>query len=671
MYDREHNLFVQFDSFSCLYPLRKLLFLEEFLLDSNPLCSLSDYEFQVLSILPSLQLLDRSKVSQELRSSAQQWELCRQKKEEEDRREKARGRTAIPIGSREQIIQEARRRWESVKNFVKNGNSGKQQEWAPDPNNTNGSPYSCLQTLSPETVPTANTMDGKKPAAVTNVAPIDNMINGPSSATGCSNNIPSAFVLSNFHENTGSHHSTMLSADESPVDTLVQSLSSSVLNHNLLVKNVNNSEHIDDTESFKDSKPAIRTDGATNSNYVEKSEKYEKKSKICTQEVESFPNCSTVNTMGVQTIALLNPNISTEQSPQRLLAVVKPQVRASSVLLNALSCKPKPCDMVTTSAEATIERGVPSTKHTVGSECEQNDGHELLINKVVKNDHVQATVSNTPDKVVIDDEEKVEFPREVNETVDFVEEKKCAGVAHEIEINEQKIPLSREGKKVMNRNENRYERRTKKGAVVHHHYIEQKKKILRRSISASCVLVHDERHYFIDKMGSHFETMECSDESPCLTVELGTKQHSKFWGSSTTTDHKIHGEVTEKRHSFSSLSKANFSGKRKCASFDGRVPSGSKTDCANNVSTSGASSSSSRSSSNDTSSSEEREVENDDDDTYSVTTSNPSTPEEDMPTPKRTSGGGLMMGRRQLMLCRSRSRHKVSHIEIIKFILVF
>ncbi|XP_035706372.1 uncharacterized protein LOC110843635 isoform X3 [Folsomia candida] len=115
-------------SFASLLPLRKLSLLQELLLESNPLSSTSDCRHQVLSMLPWLTTLDHVEMTEAMRVEARQW-YKRKLVEEEDRRREASSRlcpttTSPKVGSREQTIYQARRRWESVrKNFVKNTNS--------------------------------------------------------------------------------------------------------------------------------------------------------------------------------------------------------------------------------------------------------------------------------------------------------------------------------------------------------------------------------------------------------------------------------------------------------------------------------------------------------------------------------------------------------------------
>lgn len=112
---------------AALAPLRKLTLLHELVIEPNPLNTAAgaEYKNQVVTLFPNLNMLDRSPVTDEMRTEAKAWHKVKLAEEEARRVEEERIRLEMatvvgPPGSREQVIYQARQRWESLKNFVKN-----------------------------------------------------------------------------------------------------------------------------------------------------------------------------------------------------------------------------------------------------------------------------------------------------------------------------------------------------------------------------------------------------------------------------------------------------------------------------------------------------------------------------------------------------------------------
>ncbi|CAG7723691.1 unnamed protein product [Allacma fusca] len=105
---------------SNFYHLRKLVFLQELLFELNPICNSTDYINHILTVFPWLEILDRGDISDEMRAEA---EICHRKRiaeEADSRQELIKARAP---SSREEVILEARRRWQSVRNFVKSAST--------------------------------------------------------------------------------------------------------------------------------------------------------------------------------------------------------------------------------------------------------------------------------------------------------------------------------------------------------------------------------------------------------------------------------------------------------------------------------------------------------------------------------------------------------------------
>lgn len=119
-----------------LAPLRKLFYLNELVIDPNPLVQAVglEYQSQVLTLFPNLGSLDRNLITEDMKLQAKLWHKKKLQEEEARKQEEERLRQEMaasvgPPGSREQVIYQARRRWESVKNFVKsNGNTTQEPE---------------------------------------------------------------------------------------------------------------------------------------------------------------------------------------------------------------------------------------------------------------------------------------------------------------------------------------------------------------------------------------------------------------------------------------------------------------------------------------------------------------------------------------------------------------
>lgn len=107
-----------------MIPLRKLSGLEELVLESNPVCSVRGYISQVLGIAPSLATLDRVKLSEKDFLEAQNWVKQGHVVNDEPSVKKAQKKAAFEtLSSREDVICQARKRWESIKDFVTKSNS--------------------------------------------------------------------------------------------------------------------------------------------------------------------------------------------------------------------------------------------------------------------------------------------------------------------------------------------------------------------------------------------------------------------------------------------------------------------------------------------------------------------------------------------------------------------
>jgi len=104
-------------SISSLDPLQKLKSLEELLLESNPFCSIPEYTNQILSLFPSLVNFDRVSINEEMRKDARNWQRLRSLPRDSA---KSQAHVQVPtVSSRDEVIQQAQRRWESVKDYVK------------------------------------------------------------------------------------------------------------------------------------------------------------------------------------------------------------------------------------------------------------------------------------------------------------------------------------------------------------------------------------------------------------------------------------------------------------------------------------------------------------------------------------------------------------------------
>ncbi|ODM91418.1 Leucine-rich repeat-containing protein 49 [Orchesella cincta] len=177
---RAKNLYftrVNVYGFATLAPLRKLCFLHELVVDPNPLCSASgaEYRCQALTLFPHLHTLDRCSLTDEMRSEAKLWHKRKLAEDEARKQEEARLReemnlTVGPPGSREQIIYQARRRWESLRNYVKRSNNNNGSADDNNHNNPNASGSQALRTTLKAVVLDARSHHGK-----TGTSPFDQL----------------------------------------------------------------------------------------------------------------------------------------------------------------------------------------------------------------------------------------------------------------------------------------------------------------------------------------------------------------------------------------------------------------------------------------------------------------------------------------------------------------